>query len=335
MKQELQEHLIEGKRNGDINMKILVIGTGAVGCAVAIAAADAGMETAVLARANTASYIREHGLMRTGIFGEKNIAPDRIAVYEDYDQIPSGFDYIAVASKTMANKTVADSLAAHRDIVGSEGRIVLFQNGWGNDEPYLVHFPVSQVFNARVITGFERTEPGITKVTVHTAPILLGSLHGEDIKNLEPLAKAINDSGIPSETSDQLEEALWAKMLYNTTLNPLGAILNMSYGELAASEHLVSIMNSLIEETFAVIDAAGYKTFWKTPKEYMDVFYGKLVPDTVAHRASTLQDIEKRQKTEIDTLNGCVQKIGRKYGVKTPTHDMIVEMIKGIEDIRC
>ena len=291
MKQELQEHLIEGKRNGDINMKILVIGTGAVGCAIAIAAADAGMETAVLARANTASYIREHGLMRTGIFGEKNIAPDRIAVYEDYDQIPSGFDYIAVASKTMANKTVADSLAAYRDIVGSEGRIVLFQNGWGNDEPYLVHFPVSQVFNARVITGFERT--------------------------------------------DQLEEALWAKMLYNTTLNPLGAILNMSYGELAASEHLVSIMNSLIEETFAVIDAAGYKTFWKTPKEYMDVFYGKLVPDTVAHRASTLQDIEKRQKTEIDTLNGCVQKIGRKYGVKTPTHDMIVEMIKGIEDIRC
>lgn len=124
-------------------------------------------------------------------------------------------------------------------------------------------------------------------------------------------------------------------MLYNTTLNPLGAILDMSYGELAATEHIVDIMNDLIKETFAVIDAAGYKTFWKTPKEYMDVFYGKLVPDTVAHRASTLQDIEKRQKTEIDTLNGCVQKLGRKYGVKTPTHDMIVEMIKGIEDIRC
>lgn len=185
-------------------MKVLVIGTGAVGCAVAIAAADAGMETAVLARSKTAEYIREHGLKRTGIFGEKDISPDRIAVYEDYDQIPSGFDYVAVASKTMANSSVADALASHRDILGSDGRIVLFQNGWGNDEPYLVHFPASQVFNARVITGFERTEPGITKVTVHTAPILLGSLHGESIKELEPLANAINDSGIPSETSDQL-----------------------------------------------------------------------------------------------------------------------------------
>jgi 2-dehydropantoate 2-reductase len=48
-----------------------------------------------------------------------------------------------------------------------------------------------------------------------------------------------------------------------------------------------------------------------------------------------LQDIEKHQNTEIDTLNGCIQRIGNQYGVQTLTHDMIVELIKGIEDIRC
>ena len=124
-------------------------------------------------------------------------------------------------------------------------------------------------------------------------------------------------------------------MLYNTTLNPLGAILNMSYGELADSAHLVGIMNRLIEETFAVMDAAGYRTFWKDAKAYQDVFYSKLVPDTFAHRSSTLQDIEKRRKTEIDTLNGCILRLGEKHGVPTPTHSMIVEMIRGIEDVRC
>lgn len=244
-------------------MKVLIIGTGAVGCAIAIAAANAGMETALFARNTTAAYIREHGLKRTGIFGEITIAPDRITVYKDYDSIGSGFDYVAVSVKTMANASVAAELASHRDILGRTGRIVIFQNGWGNDEPYLAYFPASQVFNARVITGFERIAPGVTNVTVHTAPILLGSLHGESIKELEPLARAIDGSGIPSEISEELEQALWAKVLYNTTLNPLGAILNMSYGQLAGSEHLVGIMNRLIEETFAVMDAAGYKTFWK------------------------------------------------------------------------
>ena len=32
-----------------------------------------------------------------------------------------------------------------------------------------------------------------------------------DAAALEPLARAIADSGIPSETSEELEQALWAK----------------------------------------------------------------------------------------------------------------------------
>ena len=298
----------------------MIIGAGAVGCAVAIAAANAGMETGILDNSATANYIQEHGLKRTGIFGDISITPDRITVCQDYDHIEPGYDYIVVAVRTMANETVAGELASHRDILGQTGRIVIFQNGWGNDEPYLAHFPASQVFNARIITGFEKPSPGVTTVTVHTAPILLGSLHGESIRELEPLARAINDSGIPAEISEEVEQALWAKMLYNTTLNPLGAILNMKYGQLASSEHLVGIMNRLIEETYAVMEAAGYQTFWKTPEEYQSAFYGKMVPDTFAHRSSTLQDIEKRQRTEIDTLNGCILRIWRKHGIPTPTH---------------
>lgn len=316
-------------------MKILIIGTGAVGCAVAIAAINAGMETALLSRNNTAEYLRENGLKRTGIFGDITIPANRFTVYEDYDEISSGYDYAIVAVKTTANEDVAAELNTHPGILGQAGRIVIFQNGWGNETPFLTYFPTSRVYNARVITGFARVAPGVTNVTVHTAPILLGSLHGDAADELEPLARAIRDSGIPSQISEELREAMWAKMLYNTTLNPLGAILNMSYGELAGSQHLIGIMNRMIEETFAVMDAAGYKTFWKNAEEYQEVFYGKLVPDTFAHRSSTLQDIEKGQRTEISTLNGCIIQLGEKYNVPTPTHQMIVQLIRGIEDIRC
>ena len=93
-------------------MKALIIGTGAVGCAIAIAAANAGMKTAVFAGSATAQYIREYGLKRTGIFGELSILPECITVYDDYDQIASGYDYVAIAVKTLANKTVAEALAA-------------------------------------------------------------------------------------------------------------------------------------------------------------------------------------------------------------------------------
>ena len=87
-------------------MKALVIGTGAVGCAVAIATISGGMETAVLARSETAKYLREHGLKRTGIFGEITISPERFTVYEDYDEIPSGYDYVIVTVKSLANEDI-------------------------------------------------------------------------------------------------------------------------------------------------------------------------------------------------------------------------------------
>ena len=76
-------------------MKVLVIGMGAVGCAIAIATANAGMETAVVAREETAKAIRANGLKRTGIFDEITVPPECITVYENIDQMEVEYDYIA------------------------------------------------------------------------------------------------------------------------------------------------------------------------------------------------------------------------------------------------
>ena len=312
--------------------KVLIIGAGAVGVAIAASLASEGMDVAVLSASRTADAIEKNGVKRCGIFSEITIPAGVVKVYRTYEKIKTGFNYVIVSSKTMANAEIAAKLAANRSIISENGKIVIFQNGWGNNDEYLKHFDKSEVYNARIITGFQRVTPENSKVTVHTAPILLGSLYGADNEVMAPLANAINLSGIPSEVSADIGKALWAKMLFNTTLNPLGAILNVSYGELSESEHARMIMDSLIEETYAVLAAEKYETFWKTADEYKEVFYGKLVPDTYKHRSSTLQDIEKKQKTEIDTLNGCIIRLAKKNGIDVPTHNMIYKLIKAIEE---
>ena len=311
---------------------VLIIGAGAVGVAIAASLASEEMEVAVLSASRTADAIEKNGVKRCGIFSEITIPAGVVKVYRTYEEIKTGFNYVIISSKKMAIAEFAAKLAANRDIIADNGKIVIFQNGWGNNDEYLKHFDKSEVYNARIITGFQRVTPENSKVTVHTAPILLGSLYGADNEVMAPLANAINLSGIPSEVSADIGKALWAKMLFNTTLNPLGAILNVSYGELSESEHARMIMNSLIEETYAVLAAEKYETFWKTADEYKEVFYGKLVPDTYKHRSSTLQDIEKKQKTEIDTLNGCIIRLAKKNGIDVPTHNMIYKLIKAIEE---
>ncbi|MCF0229523.1 MAG: ketopantoate reductase family protein [Parasporobacterium sp.] len=313
-------------------MKILIIGAGAIGVALGVTMAATGEEISFLASERTGNEIRKNGIHRTGLFGDADISADKVKVYSDYSELPTGeFDYVCISIKTTVNAETAAALWKRKDCLKAGGIIVILQNGWGNDLPYIKYFDKSVVYNARVITGFQRTAPNISNITVHTAPILIGSLHGYPKEKGEALSAAIRNGGIPSEVTDEVGKALWAKMLYNTTLNPLGAILKVPYGKLADCEASVNIMNRLIHETFSVMNAAGYTTFWNTPEEYIETFYGKLVPDTYAHRSSTYQDIEKKKKTEIETLTGTVIRLGEEYGIDTPTHRIIYEEILFLE----
>ena len=311
-------------------MKILLIGAGGVGIGLATSVASQGADVSIYARGETAKAIRENGIRRTGLFTHYEIKD--IPVYETYEEIPKGtFDYIFIASKTTANGDIADNLCNHRDILKDSTKIIIFQNGFGNDVPYLKYFTKDQVFSARVITGFTRPERHISEVTVYTEPILLGSLQKEDPGCLQEIADLITSSGINCEVTGEVDRYLWAKMLYNCTLNPLGAILDVTYGQLTENPYTLEIMNSIIDEIFEVINASPYETLWQNSDEYRNIFYSKLVPDTYNHYSSTHQDIKRKIPTEIDSLNGKVIELGEQFNIDISTNKLIYNLIKAIE----
>jgi len=314
-------------------MNILIIGAGALGVALGASLLNTGNEVSYFTKGETKKAIDEGGLHRTGLFGDLDFGSGCVKTYNSYDDLSiDEYDYILVSAKTLANDEISHELNVHRGIMKASGKIVIVQNGWGNDIPYLRFFDKDKVYNARVISGFKRKARNVSEITVHNSPILLGSLHGYDSGAMTLLAKAINASGLPCEASSQVAEALWAKMIYNCTLNPLSAILRVNYGKLTESQYSIHIMDTLIDEIYSVINAAGYKTSWATPDEYRQIFYSKLVPDTYNHISSTLQDIEKKYKTEIDTLTGCIISIANEHGISVPYSKMIYNLIKSIED---
>jgi 2-dehydropantoate 2-reductase len=120
-------------------------------------------------------------------------------------------------------------------------------------------------------------------------------------------------------------------MLYNCALNPLGAILAVSYGSLAENQWSRDLMNHIAEEVFAVMTAAGFGTHWRSAGDFLRVFYDKLVPDTAGHKSSTLQDIAAGKKTEIDELTGEVLVLAEKYRIDVPCNRIIYAIIKFVE----
>lgn len=313
-------------------MNILIVGAGAIGVAMGATLHATGNRISVYARGNTKRAIEEGGLHRIGLFGPLDVRAEDVSVRDEFGGFaPESFDFVLISVKTMANQQISDALAAHREILKPGAKLVIMQNGWGNDGAYLKNFPKEQICSARVITGFQRTQPNVSNITVHTAPVLLGNLYGLDVSPLEELAKGISDGGIPCQTTDNVGAALWAKMLYNCTLNPLGAVLGVHYGALGEAPEGRAIMNDLIREIFSVMTAAGYTTYWDSPEAYQEEFYRKLLPDTYNHNSSTLQDIRKKHPTEIDTLTGKIMELAAEHGIAVPVNTMLYRQIKTIE----
>ena len=314
-------------------MNILIYGAGSVGLGLASCLLKSNHNLHIIARPDTVSALKESGLKRTGIFGDFFAEPDRFNASSDLSRIEKQqFDFVLVCTKSSDSLAAAQDLSQNKLISSEKTAIILCQNGWSNAETFARFFPKKKVYNARVITGFERPRKNHVNITVHADAVHLGTLFDSDLKILEPLAQAISSGDLPCIVTEHIEKDLWAKMLYNCALNPLGAILDVPYGRLAQLDYTRNIMNAIAEEIFLVLSAAGRKTHWSTPQEFLKVFYEKLVPDTAEHRSSTLQDLNAKKKTEIEALNGAVIKLAEEYKIPVPTNRTIYNIIKFIEN---
>ncbi len=316
-----------------MNLQVLIYGGGAVGLGVASCLVRPAHRVEIIARSQTVAALKQDGLIRTGLFGHVHARPSEFVCRESLaEKERSEFDFVLVCTKSFDSETAARDLAEHADRIGSRARLVLFQNGWGNAETFCEYFDRDRIYNARVITGFRRSRPNEVEVTVHADAIRIGSLFSPDISAAHPLAQAIREGGIPCEVTEEVAKDLWAKMLYNCALNPLGAILRVPYGALADEASTRLLMNQIVREVFGVMSAAGYRTHWNRPEDFLAVFYERLVPDTAEHRSSMLQDVSAGKYTEIEALNGAVLKLAERHGIEVPYNRAVYHLIRFIEN---
>jgi 2-dehydropantoate 2-reductase len=313
-------------------MQVLVYGGGAVGLGIASCLLAARARVDIVARADTVAALKANGLARTGLFGDFRAAAGTFGCCLELEQCPARpYDFVLVCTKSFDSADAAQDLAAQQTRFGKEARLVLFQNGWGNAEVFCEYFEPQRVYSARVITGFHRHRPNEVEITVHADAIHIGSLFSGELGPVEPLCRAISNGGIPCEKTADIGKDLWAKMLYNCALNPLGAILRVPYGALAEQMTTRQLMDHIVEEVFAVMEATGHRTHWRTCRDFLNVFYARLVPDTAEHESSMLQDITAGKRTEIDALNGAVVRLADERGIVVPHNRAVCNLIRFIE----
>ncbi len=316
--------------------RILVAGAGAIGSVLGGALGAAGHDITLLGRREHLDAIVRGGLRLSGIFGDRIVRGLKLA--DAPERLTGQFALILLTVKSYDTEAMADAIC---DRVAHDGVIVSMQNGIGNIEVLIARFGAPRVLGARVIFGAEIPAPGAAHVTVIAAPVAIGpapALHRDCAPVLErraaDIAAMFDRAGVPAIAVADVMPVLWAKLLYNVALNPLGALLELHYGALAEDPDLRAIMDSAINEAFAVARAVKIALPFSDADAYRRVFYEKLVPPTFDHRPSMLYDLKVRGRTEIGALNGRIVELAGEHGMAAPTNEMLVRMIRAAERTR-
>lgn len=308
--------------------RYLIYGAGALGSVLGGFLQKIGRSVAYAGRGEHFSAVQKSGLKITGIWGENFIPPGEIVALDAMAQQDRRFTTILLCVKS---KDTDGAAAQAAPLLEDDGIMVSIQNGLNNWETIASRVGEDRTVGARVIFGSEIPAPGQANVTVNADDVLFGEpFLPVNRLLLQSLQEDLQLSGIPTRvvSRDEIWAAIWGKVLYNCSLNPLGAMLEVPYGKLGENGESREIIKIILKEIFQVISAKQVAVPYRDWEDYYRFLMERQLPPTVGHRASMLQDIQKGRKTEIDALNGAICQYARALGIPTPYNDLLTMLIK-------
>ena len=309
---------------------VLITGLGALGTVFATLLKEAGHTVHGLTREKYLSVLADRRTRVTGIWGEHESKLD--GIHASIDPLRNiSFDLIIL---TVKSYDTASAIEQVKPLVGKDTLVIVAQNGYGNYETVAAIVGKEHALLARVIFGVKLSAPGRAEVTVIADDVRIGQPHNAvDPGRIKAIAAAINAAGIPTSYAENVAAILWDKILYNAALNPLGAVLECTYGQLAEDPGTRQVMDRIIDEIFLVAQAHSMPLNWMSPDEYRQHFYTKLVPPTAKHFPSMYYDVKAGKRLEIDALNGAIVKLAHEKGISVPVNETITLLIKAKEEI--
>jgi len=301
-------------------MRICIVGCGAVGSLFAANLANLdGVE--VWAYDLDKSHVEAINLNGLQLTGAGDVL-GRLRATADPSKLPA-CDFGIVATKAMHTEA-AIGATAH---AFAEGAVATVQNGVGNEETIAPHVP--RVIRGTTFPAGKILAPGVVQWDVK-GDTTLGPFEPKPAAadEIERLADACTRAGMPTHAVADARPAQWRKVIFNASTNPIGALTGLTHGRLCEDPALRALVSGLVDEGKAVAAAQGI-VLDADPEELIDhaakpeVAYG--------HKASMLQDVEARRRTEVDYLNGGIARFGRELGVPTPLNDAVTALIKGVE----
>jgi 2-dehydropantoate 2-reductase len=295
--------------------KILVAGSGALATLFAARLSAAGIKVSILGTwQDGLSAIKKHGAILVTPDGEEHAYP--IQVLEEASRLER-FQYALVLVKSWQTGRVARQLLVH---LAQDGLALTLQNGLGNREILSDSLGTERVAQGVTTMGGTLLSPGRVRLGGD------GSLALEAHPKLEKLAGLLVNAGFQVNIVPEARSLVWGKLVVNSAINPLTAILRVTNGELLDHPSSKGLLGALARETAAVAVLSGITLPFLDPVEAAE----GVAERTATNRSSMLQDVLRHAPTEIEAISGAIINLGGSLGLPTPFNECMYQLVKTI-----
>jgi 2-dehydropantoate 2-reductase len=322
-----------------MQLKIAVIGVGAIGGYVGATLAHAGEDVTFIARGANLEALKSRGIRLVMGDGSEQ-AVRHMSATADYSAA-GPHDLVILAMKAHQVAAVARDVPK---LFGPDTVVLPMQNGipywyfYGHGGPLAgtrirsvdpdgsigENIPCDRVVGCVVYPAAELIAPGVVKhVEGNRFPV--GEPDGTSSERVKRIAECFVRGGLQAPVLSDIRAEIWLKLWGNLTFNPISALSRATLAGICQYPPGRELAHAMMTEAQRIANKLGI-TF-RVPIEKRIAGAERVGH----HKTSMLQDVEGHRPLETDALLGSVIEMARLTDTPTPHLDAVYALTKLLE----
>jgi 2-dehydropantoate 2-reductase len=291
----------------EVEMRVLVLGAGAVGGYFGGRLAEAGRDVTFLVRGPRAAALAERGLKVASPLGDFQV-PVKVATS---DRVGGPYDLVLLTAKHYDLDAAIDAI---RPGVGRETAVLPLLNGLVHLDRLDAAFGPGHVLGGVAYVGAGLLPDGSIRHWNRLSGIAFGERSGGVSERTRAIEALFAGTPVSAPANANILQEMWEKFVMISAMAGMNCLMRGNVGEIVATDDGAALMKEALAECRAVAEAAGYPPR-REARERVEAMVTE--PGSV-NSASMRQDLDAGRRTEADAILGDMLRRAKGFGIATP-----------------